>query len=164
MMLLVLGAREVRTLLPMAECIEVVDAALRQLAAGAAVQPLRHLMRLPAGTGLLGMMPAQLGGAGGEHGIKVVSVFPGNHGTGIDAHQGAVLLFEGRHGRLVAVLDGSAVTAIRTAAASAVATRALARADAESLALIGTGIQARTHLQAMLLVRKITSVRVAGRD
>jgi len=164
MSLLILSARDVRELLPMAACIAVVDAALRRLAAGDAVQPLRTLMRLPAGRGLLGMMPAQVGGAGGDHAIKVVSVFPGNHGTGIDAHQGAVLLFEGRHGRLVAVLDGSEVTAIRTAAASAVATRALARADADSLALVGTGVQARTHLEAMLLVRKLGSVRVAGRD
>jgi ornithine cyclodeaminase len=164
MSLLVLSARDVRELLPMADCIEVVDAALRRLAQGEAVQPLRTLMRLPADQGLLGMMPAQLGGAGGDHAIKVVSVFPGNHGTGIDAHQGAVLLFEGRHGRLVAVLDASELTAIRTAAASAVATRALARADAASLAIVGTGVQARTHLEAMLLVRKIAAVRVAGRD
>ena len=164
MALLVLSARDVRELLPMAACIDAVDAALRRLAAGEAVQPLRTLMRLPADQGLLGMMPSQLGGAGGDHAIKVVSVFPGNHGTGIDAHQGAVLLFEGRHGRLVAVLDASELTAIRTAAASAVATRALARADADSLAIVGTGTEARTHLEAMLLVHTITAVRVAGRD
>ena len=164
MPLLVLGARDVRELLPMAACIEAVDAALRRLAAGQALQPLRTLLPLPAGKGLLGMMPAQLGGPGGDHAIKVVSLFPGNHGTWIDPHQGAVLLFEGRHGRLLAVLDGPEVTAIRTAAASAVATRALARADADSLALVGTGTQARTHLQAMLLVRRIGEVRVAGRE
>jgi ornithine cyclodeaminase len=162
--LLVLSARDLRELLPMRACIDAVDAALRKLAAGDAVQPLRTLMRLPADKGLLGMMPAQLGGAGGDHAIKVVSVFPRNHGTGIDAHQGAVLLFEGRHGRLTAVLDGSELTAIRTAAASAVATRALAREDSGSLAIVGTGVEARTHVEAMLLVRRIAAVRVAGRD
>src|ERR1041384_6871025 len=117
MSLLVLSARDVRELLPMAGCIEAVDAALRALAQGEAVQPLRTLMRLPADKGLLGMLPSQLGGAGGAHAIKVVSVSPGNHGTGIDAHQGAVLLFEGGHGRLMALLDASELTAIRTAAA-----------------------------------------------
>jgi len=162
--LLVLSADDLRELLPMRACIDAIDAALRRLADGQAVQPLRTIMRLPGERGLLGMMPAQLGGAGGDHAIKVVSVFPGNHGTGIDAHQGAVLLFEGRHGRLAAVLDASELTAIRTAAASAVATRALAREDAASLAIVGTGIEALKHVEAMLLVRKIANVRVAGRD
>ena len=164
MPLLVLSADDLRELLPMRACIDAIDAALRRLADGQAVQPLRTIMRLPGERGLLGMMPAQLGGAGGDHAIKVVSVFPGNHGTGIDAHQGAVLLFEGRHGRLAAVLDASELTAIRTAAASAVATRALAREDAASLAIVGTGIEALKHVEAMLLVRKIANVRVAGRD
>lgn len=91
-------------------------------------------------------------------------MFPGNHGTEYDSHQGVVVLFEMEHGLPVAIMDASEVTAIRTAAATAVATRILARADAEELAILGTGVQARTHLEAMLEVRRIRTVRVFSRD
>lgn len=137
--------------------------ALETLARGDAVQPLRSAMHLPEGRGLLGMMPAWLGGID-VHGIKAVSVFPGNHGTPYDAHQGAVLLFEGEHGCLVAVMDGSEITGIRTAAVSGLATRLLARSDARSLAILGSGVQAHHHLAAMCAVREIDQVRIWSRD
>src|SRR5262245_30274427 len=111
----VLGWREVRRLLPVAECIEVMAGALAALARGPGVQPLPQLTRRPGGDGrLLGSMPAYLGDIDAP-GIKVITVCPGNHGTELDSHQGAVLLFEGQRGRLVAIIDASELTAIRTA-------------------------------------------------
>ena len=118
-------------------------------------------MKLPEELGLLGMMPAWLGEPA-CFGIKVISVMPGNHGSPYDAHQGSILLFEPDHGRLIAIIDASSVTGIRTAAASGVATRALANPDACDLAIIGTGVQATTHLEAMGCVRRLRRVRVSS--
>jgi ornithine cyclodeaminase len=146
----------------MADCIEAVDAALRALARGEAVQPLRAITWLPDRSGLLGTMPGYLGSEEAL-GLKAITVMPGNAGTPFESHQGVVLLFEPRHGSLRGILDASSVTGIRTAAASAVATRALARADAGDLALLGCGVQARAHLDALAAVRAIRRVRVWGR-
>jgi ornithine cyclodeaminase/alanine dehydrogenase-like protein (mu-crystallin family) len=162
-MTLFVGRSDVPRLLPMAECIEAVAGALVALARGAAVLPLRQVTRLPGRDGLLATMPGYVGPLG-VLGVKAITVFHGNEGTPFDAHQGAILLFDDAHGRLLAVVDATSVTAIRTAAASAVATRALAREDAAELAIVGTGVQARTHLEAMLAVRPIRRVRVCGRD
>jgi ornithine cyclodeaminase len=159
---LVVGSADVERLLPMRECIDVMARALLALATSQADVPLRTLMWLPERRGLLGMMPAQYGPAG-VMGIKIVSVMPGNHGTRYDAHQGAVLLFETEHGCPLAIVDASAITAIRTAAVSGVATRLLAREDARDLAILGSGIQAATHLEAMLCVRPVERVRVWSR-
>jgi alanine dehydrogenase len=93
-------------------------------------------------------------------GLKAISVFPGNHPTDFDSHQGTVMLFETKNGRLLAMMDASKITAIRTAAVSGVATRLLAREDASDLAILGSGVQAGTHLEAMQVARKITGVRV----
>jgi ornithine cyclodeaminase len=150
---------EVRDLLPMRECIEVMSQTLQGLARGNAVQPLRSALRLPDKTGILGMMPAFLGEPR-TLGVKVLSVFPGNVGTQYESHQGAVLLFDTEHGQLLAVVDASEITAVRTAAVSAVATRLLAREDASDLALLGSGTQACSHLEAMRLIRNISRVRV----
>jgi ornithine cyclodeaminase len=103
-------------------------------------------------------MPAYLA-APPAIGLKAITVFPGNEGTQFDSHQGVVLLFDNDHGRLLAIMDASSITAIRTAAVSGVATRALAREDASDLALLGTGVQAMTHLEAMLLARRIRRIR-----
>jgi ornithine cyclodeaminase len=162
-MTLFVGQADVPRLLPMGECIEAVAGALLALARGAAVLPLRQVTRLPDRDGLLATMPGYVGPLG-ILGVKAITVFHGNEGTPFDAHQGAILLFDDTHGRLLAVVDATSVTAIRTAAASAVATRALAREDAAELAIVGTGVQARTHLEAMLAVRPIRRVRVCGRD
>jgi ornithine cyclodeaminase/alanine dehydrogenase-like protein (mu-crystallin family) len=159
----------------MKECVEVMSAALQALSRGEVIQPVRSVLRLPDGSGLLGIMPAILGHdagvtAGGARrtssllGLKVITVMPGNHGTPYDSHQGAVLLFEADHGRLLAILDASAVTRIRTAAVSATATRALANPDAGDLAILGSGVQAAAHLEAMLAVRPVTRVRVWSRN
>src|SRR5512145_724071 len=109
--------------------------ALMTLARGDSVLPLRTMVRLPDRPGLLGLMPAYLGSPR-VMGLKAVTVMPGNHGTVYDSHQGAVLIFEVEHGCPLAVIDGTSVTAIRTAAVSGVAARALAREDAGDLAIL----------------------------
>ena len=163
MKVLIINQAEVLQLLPMHECIDVMAAALKTLAHGQAILPLRPVLWLPDKVGALGLMPSYLGDVKAM-GLKVVSVFPGNHGTEYDSHQGAVMLFETEHGRLLAIIDASEITAIRTAATTAVATRLLARADAGDLALLGSGVEAHTHLEAMLLARPIRRVRVWSRN
>ena len=162
---LVLSGDDVRRLLPMEVCIEAMDGAFRALADDRAVLPLRQVIRLPQHGGLLGVMPSYLDVPvlGPVTGAKIVSVFPGNHGTELDAHQGSVLLFEADRGRLLCLADASAITAVRTAAASGLATRLLARPDAGDLAILGAGIQAASHLEAMLVVRPIRRARVWSR-
>jgi ornithine cyclodeaminase len=143
----------------MTECIDLVAQGLEALARGDAYNPLRWAMWLPDKSGLLGMMPGYTAEPR-TLGIKVVAVFPGNHGGPYDSHQGLVVLFDGDNGVPVAIMDASEITAIRTAAASGVATRLLAREDAADLAIIGSGVQARTHLEAMIAVRPILRARV----
>jgi ornithine cyclodeaminase/alanine dehydrogenase-like protein (mu-crystallin family) len=154
---------QVTSLLPMRECMDVMASALATLARGGAILPLRPLMRIPQRAGILGMMPAYLE-TPDALGVKIITVFNGNHGTEYDSHQGVVLLFEAAHGSVVAVIDASSVTAIRTAAVSGVATRVLAREDAHDLCILGSGVQARTHLDAMLVARPVTRVRVWSRN
>jgi alanine dehydrogenase len=161
MEVLIVNQREVPELLPMAECIDVMGDALAALTRGDSVMPLRGMARLPDQAGLLAWMPSLLPAAG-VMGIKVITVFP-NEGTELESHQGAVLLFEAERGRLLAIVDASEVTAIRTAAVSGLATRLLAREDAEDLGILGSGTQARTNLEAMLAVRDILHVRVWSR-
>lgn len=153
----------VPALLPMSECVDLMERVLRVLARGDALLPLRSLIRTPDGSGVLGVMPAILGEPACM-GLKVITYFPNNAAAGLDSHQGAVLLFEPEHGRLVAMIDASSITGIRTAAVSGAATRALAREDAGDLAIIGTGVQAITHLEAMLVARKLHRVRVWDRN
>lgn len=159
---LLVNQNEVPRLLPMRECIEVMARAFAALSRGEASMPQRQIVWLPEKAGALGLMPAHLNGLG-VLGVKAVTFFPRNEGTDIDSHQGAVLLFEAGRGRLLAVIDATSVTAVRTAAVTGLATRLLANPDAGDLALVGSGVQARTHLEAMLLVRPIRRVRVASK-
>jgi ornithine cyclodeaminase/alanine dehydrogenase-like protein (mu-crystallin family) len=163
MRVLIVNGAEVRQLLPMNECMDVMAQALATLARGDAILPLRPVMWLPDKRGALGMMPSYLGDIGAM-GLKVVTVFPVNHGTQYDSHIGAVLLFESEHGQLLAICDATEITAIRTAAVSGVATRLLAREDAHTLAILGSGVQAKSHLAAMLEAREIQRVRVWSRN
>lgn len=153
----------VKALLPMDACIVLVRSALCSLARGDALLPLRTMLRLPERGGVLGLMPGYLGEPR-SFGFKAISVMPANHGTAFDSHQGVVMLFGLVHGEPLAIMDASAITAIRTAAASAAATDALARTDAGDLALIGSGTQARSHLAAMQAVRSLRRVRVWSRS
>jgi len=163
MKLRVLGPREVERLLDMKPCIDLMEAALRALSSGNAVVPLRQKVSLPDRSGLLGLMPGYLGDPK-SFGLKVVTVFQRNHDVGRPSHQGVVMLFDVESGAPLGLFDAGAITAIRTAAASGAATRVLARADAGDLALMGSGVQARTHLEAMRCVRPLRRVRVWSRD
>ena len=163
MQVLIVNQAEVPRLLPMGACLEAMAEALRSVSRGESVLPLRQVIMLPDKAGAFGSMPAYLGSPPAI-GLKCITVFPGNHGTDLDSHQGAVLLFETKRGSLLAVMDDSSITAIRTAAVSGVATRLLARADAGDLALLGTGVQALTHLEAMAHARRLRRVRAWSRS
>jgi alanine dehydrogenase len=158
-----LDKQSIASLLPMQECISVMERMFRSLAAGECLQPLRSLMWLPDKSGLLGMMP---GYAGSPEilGIKVITIFHANHALGLPSHQGIVILFDAKQGTPILLLDAATITAIRTAAASAVATRLLAREDATRLAILGTGEQAEQHAQAIALVRPLTAITIWGRN
>jgi ornithine cyclodeaminase len=160
---LLVGHRDVLTLLPMSECIDAMTDALRTLTQGGAILPLRQIVRLPDGRNAFALMPAALDQPSAL-GAKVITVFPGNDATPYDSHQGAVLLFDTEHGRLIAIIDASTITALRTAAVTAVATRLLSRPDSRTLALLGAGVQAGTHLESIRLVRAIDQVRVWSRS
>ena len=166
MKLLVLSAADVERLLPMGECIDVMAAALGDLARGRVDQPLRMIRKPAAAPGLMAFMPSFRAGenAPGAFGVKVVGVFHGNALRGKDSHQGAVLLFDGETGEPLCAMNASAVTAIRTAAVSGLATRLLANPGAGDLAILGAGVQARSHLVAMAAVRPLRRVRVASRS
>ncbi len=163
MEVLVLGDGDVEELLSIEECIPVMEEALVALARGECHMPLRSVLAPERAAGLMGLMPAFLGGRAPAYGIKVISVFPGNRDLGIDSHQGAVLLMSPDTGENLALVNASALTGIRTAAVSALATRLLARGDAGDLALVGAGVQAIYHLDAMAAVRDLRRVRVTSR-
>lgn len=159
----VIDAATIRELLTPRTAIDVIDAAMREVSRGNVEMPQRWGLKLPNSNGAMGMMPGYLGSPE-CHGIKLVSLFPGNRTAGLPSHLGLIVLFESQHGQPIALLDGDVVTSLRTAAASAVATRALARPDASQLTILGTGQQARAHLHALLAVRAIERVRIWGRN
>nr|WP_216857147.1 ornithine cyclodeaminase family protein [Paenibacillus tritici] len=159
--MLVIKGSEAAELLTMESCIKVMETVLAELSEGEAVQSLRQVLPLEE-RNVLGFMPGYLR-RGGVAGAKLISVFPGNHGIGLPSHQGVVALFDAATGVPLAMVDGQAITAIRTAAVSAAATKLLAREEAESLAVLGTGEQARCHLEAMLQVRGIRRAQVWSR-
>ena len=159
----ILDEHDVRQLLPMSECIDVMAEALAALARGEVHNPLRFVVRPPGEASLMGLMPAHRGGATPLYALKAVAIFPGNSTRGLDSHQGFVALFDGETGATRALLNAGAITAVRTAAVSGVATRLLAREDARTLAILGAGIQARSHLDAMRAVRDFDRVVVWSR-
>lgn len=163
MEVLIVGHHEVAELLPMNACIEVMAQVFETLHRDDAILPLRQVVWQPDRSGAVAVMPSYVG-APRAFGAKVITVFPGNAATPYESHQGAVLLFEAEHGRLLAMIDASSVTAIRTAAVSALATRLMARPEAGDLAILGTGTQAVMHLEAMRCVRPLRRVRVWGRN
>lgn len=160
---LVISYVEAKHLLPMRECIDVMTDALSMLARGQAEMPLRTIFRPKDVHGVMAMMPSYRQGDEPLFGLKAICVFPDNPAIGKDAHQGGVLLFSGTTGELLAMVNASAITEIRTAAVSAVATRRLAREEASELAIIGAGVQARSHLEAIACVRPIKRGRIVAR-
>lgn len=160
--LLVIDAANVRRLLPMAACIDVMRDVMADLSAGKTRQTLRQVLHLDDGRAL-GVMPGALGGSD-LFGAKIIGVDPANRARGKQSHQGGILIFRAEDSQPLALVHAGEVTAIRTAAASAVATDALAPADAAVLAILGYGEQALAHVAAMRVVRPIREVRVWGRD
>jgi ornithine cyclodeaminase/alanine dehydrogenase-like protein (mu-crystallin family) len=159
----VLRGAEVREFLPMSECIDLMHRTMIAVSEGRVVLPLRSVMIMPGEQGMLGNMPGYL--AEPEcFGVKLVSLIPRNKPPHYSSHLGLVLLFEAEHGCPVALLDAAEITAIRTAAASGLATRLLANPDAGDLCLLGAGQQARSHLEAMLAVRALRRIRIWSRD
>lgn len=158
-----LGPSDVRRLLPTAECIDVMADAFAALGRGEAVLPLRTVIQQPDGRGSLYVMPAFLGHPGALA-VKLITITRGNEERGLPTHQGVLVAFDVETGEPAALIDAEELTAIRTAAVSALATRLCARDDTGDLAIIGTGVQAASHLEAMLCVRELRRVRVYGRD
>ena len=156
--MLVLTRADVEQLLDLDELMGALARAHEELSSGAVSMPPR-IAALTA-DGLLGAMPAYLPSAG--LGCKLVTLFP--HNTDRPTHQAAIVLFDPENGSPVALMDGTYITATRTAAAAALAARLLARADAKVLAILGTGVQARTHVRAFAPVRDWAEIRLAGRD
>jgi alanine dehydrogenase len=156
---LVLGEAEVAALLDLGELLGALAGAFRALSAGQASVPPRVAAR--SRSGLLGAMPVYLPGA--ALAAKLVAVFPGNHGRGLPSHQALIALFDERDGTPVALMGGRHVTAVRTGAAAAVAAATLARPDARVLAILGAGVQGRSHLEAFPRVREFEEIRVASR-
>jgi ornithine cyclodeaminase/alanine dehydrogenase-like protein (mu-crystallin family) len=163
---LILSHEDVRAALAPEECADAMAAVLAARARGEAYMPLRSLMRPPGAAGFMGLMPAYSAasaaepGAAGVFALKAICLMPGNPEPGLDSHQGIVTLFDGETGIPTAILNASALTEVRTAAVTAVATRLLARADARVLAIIGAGVQARAHLRALAPVREFEHVRI----
>jgi ornithine cyclodeaminase len=155
-----LSEAEVRELLDLDQLIDALAAAHRDLSAGHASMPPRIAAMVDERQGLLGVMPAYLPSAGLA--CKLVTLFPQN--VDRHTHQAVIVVFDPENGTPLALMDGRYITATRTAAGSALATRLLAREDAEVLALLGTGVQARSHARALPRVREFTEIRIAGRD
>ena len=159
--MLIVNKREATQALTMRRAIGVMRETLVALDAGEALQPPRTMMKLPGHRDAFWIMPSYAG-VPASLGVKVLTAFPGNLGTVYDTHQGAVLLF-GDHGELLALVDATAMTAIRTAAVSGVATDVLARAESSVLAIVGSGAQAASHVDAVTTVRPILRIQVWSR-
>jgi ornithine cyclodeaminase/alanine dehydrogenase-like protein (mu-crystallin family) len=152
---LILDEDAVRRLLSMGRLIPAMERALADLSAGRVVQPLRAVIPVADSQGFLGVMPAY---AGNALGAKLVTFFPRNRD--VHTHHATIVLFRPDTGEPLVTMDGRLITEMRTAAVSAVATKALARPEASVLAILGSGVQARSHLEALRLVRPLSDVRV----
>ena len=157
---LILSHDDVIAALPPDACADAMAEVLAAHARGEAQMPLRSVVRFEGAAGFMGLMPGWRGGEEPVFALKSLCLMPGNPARGLDTHQGTVTLFDGTTGVPTAILDASAITAVRTAAVSAVATRTLAREDARVLAILGAGVQGRAHLTALAGVREFEEVRV----
>ncbi|MBN9497237.1 MAG: ornithine cyclodeaminase family protein [Alphaproteobacteria bacterium] len=160
----VLNGKDVRAALPMADCIAAVRDGLIALARGESEQFARFQLKPTSDGPLMGLMPVFRGGKDPAWCVKDVLVAPDNRVRGLDTHQGAILVHDGTTGELLALVDASAITALRTAATSAVATLALARKDSRRIAVVGGGTQARAHVAALRLVLPQASIVLWARE
>ena len=157
----ILSATDIRRALTARNAVDAMRIAFGELSAGTATVPVRS--HLESARGLMLVMPAVLGNHG-TLGTKVVSVFPDNPSRGAPMVQGAVLLLDGETGRARALLDGASLTAVRTAAGSALATELLAPRDADTLAVFGAGAQGRSHVELLARTRRLREVRIVSRS
>ena len=163
MKVLIANKKAIINAISMQECIDVMQETLMLLAEGDAYNPLRGSMLIPDKNGLLGTMPGYIN----EHsifGIKAVSVYPENAQIGLESHQGSVTLFDANNGVPLAIMDAGQITAIRTAAVSAVATKILAKKNSKVLAILGSGVQASSHVEAMTTILDLDEIRVWSRN
>ena len=156
---ILLGESDVRAVLPMPDLIVAMERALSQFSAGAVTQPVRTVLEVGPDKGYFGVMPAALDDPPAA-GAKLVTVYQRNHQRGLPSHLATIVLLDHGTGALVAILDGRYITEARTAAVSAVSVKHLARSDASVLGIVGSGVQARSHLQAIRHVRQLSEVRV----
>lgn len=159
--MLVLGRSQVEALIDLDALIDALAPAMADLSSGSASAPARIAALVPEQEGFLAAMPGYVPSADVLM-AKLVSLFPRNAGTPLPTHQAAILVFDSATGAPAALLDGTAITTARTAACSALSARLLAREDAPLLAVLGTGVQARSHIHAMCRVRPIRGVRIAA--
>lgn len=162
--MIVLDKTSVEKLLPMDICIAGMREAMWQMGLGATVQPLRTVLAIPDQPKFMGVMPGYIPIEDLAIGAKVISVFPDNFKHGKPSHQGLVILFHAGTGEVAALVNAEAITAIRTAATTAVATDVAARQDASRLLLLGYGTQAIQHARALPLVRNFETITICGRD
>lgn len=155
-----LDEKAVRERLQMPALIEAMQEALIDFSAGRVIQPVRQFVNIDAHHGVFGLMPA----VSNVMGIKLVTFYPGNQAKGLHTHHALILVFEPSTGEPLAVMDGRLITEMRTAAVSAVATRLLAAPETPVLAILGSGVQARSHVEALRCVRKIEAIRVWSRS
>jgi alanine dehydrogenase len=161
--MLVVSGPEVERLLDLDALVDALATAMADLSSGKASVPERIAALVPERDGLLAAMPGYVPSSGALM-SKLVSLFPGNAAHGVPTHQAVIVAFEPETGTPAALLDGTSITALRTGAGSALSTRLLAREDASTLAILGTGVQARSHARAVSRVRGFAEVLVAGRD
>jgi ornithine cyclodeaminase/alanine dehydrogenase-like protein (mu-crystallin family) len=161
--MLILNRREVGSLLSMPTCIDLMEQALASLSRGEVILPLRPVIRIPDTSNAFAVMPTYSGSLKASA-AKLISVYPDNHGTALDSHQGMVALFDGTNGKPLAIMDAFSITSIRTAAVSGVATKLLARRDARTVAILGAGTQGRSHIDAMLAAHPFERVLVWSRN
>lgn len=160
--MLILNRRDVTQLLSMPTCIGLMEQALASLSRGEVILPLRPVIRIPDSPNAFAVMPAYSGSLRASA-AKIISVYPANHGTALESHQGMVALFDGTNGKPLAIMDAFSITAIRTAAVSGVATKLLARRDANTVTILGAGTQGRSHIDAMLAAHPFERVMLWSR-
>lgn len=159
-----ISSAEIRGILSYPKCIELMRNAAEMVSNGNSVMPLRHAMSLPESRNKLGIMPGYLAGDTQSSGVKLLSLYPDNAAAGFPSHMGLYILFDAEFGQPVALMDANALTAIRTASATAAATDILARKDARVMLIIGTGEQAESHIRALSAIRAFDEIRIWGRD
>jgi len=155
--MLVLDEKRVRAAITVADLIPVMERALIDFSAGRVVQPVRQMLEVADHGGLFAPMPVIMGDIVG---VKALTYYPGNAARGLPTHHAQILLFRADSGEPLATIDGRLITELRTAAVSAAATKALASPEARVLAILGSGVQARSHVEALRLVRDFAEVRV----